>query len=700
MQDSVKLSDKISLDFTWLIVISFSLVWLAFIHSRAYSTNDASRMASIDSLVQRGTWQIDDSPFWHTVDKIQVGDHFYSSKPPTLAFLGAGVYTILHNGFGLNLFWEECFPDRTPTHCRAVLESDKVDWAYVILVFLLVSTPATVILAVIYRMARWRGLSNWVALPFVLLLGLGTGLFPYSTIFVNHLLSAMGTFLTAAILLRHDQPTSRQMAFAGLWVTLAATVDLSATLFLAGFLLYVVVRYRYKSWAFFLGALVPGILAILLNLQITGSPLPPQMYTRGYEFEGSSFKIAEPIRLLFSPRDEGDANLESYTDLQLSGNNQTSVLLHTFNMLLGDYGLFAFYPIVFWYALGLLRALRADDPTTRWLSRTAAATILLYLIYFALRPHTFGGYVFGPRWLLNMVPLMALFALDLALYRPLGWKTAFPLFFLGIISVINAYPGALNPWNPAYPLFRLTYAAPQPRQTIPVALSGYGDFGHVDPAIRQSFGVNTVPRRWFDARSGFVIPSEQTWWFIHESTPLSFQLGESLGLDLTTTYALQADLSAAARLWLESFMTTVYQSEQLAPLDMGSVTAVPLPTTFTTDGDGMALLGYQIEQTDDQVILITAWEIVTRSYPIGERKLFVHLLAVDGTVAAQSDQFSARYDTLFPGDLFFQVQTISLESVASGTYWLQLGVYDPVTGERLLTAGQDRLLLDKLQIGD
>ncbi|MCA9975480.1 MAG: hypothetical protein KC413_07005, partial [Anaerolineales bacterium] len=585
--------------------------------------------------------------------------------------------------------------------CRAVLEPAETDWAYFVLVFLLVSTPATVILAVTYRLARRRGMSNWIALPFVLLLGLGTGLFPYSTIFVNHLLSTMGIFLAGAILLSNDAPTPRQLAFAGFWVTLSATVDLSAAIFLLGFLAYIVIRYRQKNVPFMVGALVPGILAILLNIQISGSPLPPQMITRGYEFEGSSFKIAEPIRLLLSPGALKDADPESYAQAQLSGSNETSVFLHTFNMLVGDYGLFFFFSIAFWYLLSLMRALKATDRTTRGLAQTVSATILLYVIYFALRPHTFGGFVFGPRWLLNPVPIMALFALDQQLYRirPL-WRPAV-FFSLGLISLLNTYPGALNPWNPAYPLFRLTYTAQQPRETISVSLSGYGEFSQVSPAIRDSFGVNTVPRRWFDARSGFVIPVGESWWFIHESTPLTPLLAEPLGLELATSYALNADLSGLAQDWLASFETQVNQSEVVIPGDGDLVTAVSLPITFTQDGDGMALIGYQLVQNEDSLTLVTAWQIETRTYPISERKIFVHLLADDGSVAAQNDTFAARYDTLFPGDLFFQVQTIGLSDLASGDYWLQLGLYDPGTGVRLLANGQqDRILLQPLTLGN
>ncbi len=140
---------------TWGIVLLFILLWSPFIHSRTYSTNDASRMASIESLVHRQTWQIDDSPFAHTLDKIQVGDAFYSTKPPIFSFVGAGVYALLYHGLGWELQTQGCAPDLSETSCRALLELKTADWAYFTLTFLLVALPGIVMLALAYRLA-WR----------------------------------------------------------------------------------------------------------------------------------------------------------------------------------------------------------------------------------------------------------------------------------------------------------------------------------------------------------------------------------------------------------------------------------------------------------------------------------------------------------------------------------------------------------------
>ncbi len=161
-------------DLTWAVLLLFVLLWTPFIHSRTYSTNDASRMASIESLVHRQTWQIDGSPFAHTLDKIKVGDAFYSTKPPLLSFVGAGVYGLLYHGLGWELQTQGCAPDLSATNCRALLEPAEADWAYFTLTFLLVALPGIVMLALAYRLAWRAGLPNWIAVGLTLVLGLGT----------------------------------------------------------------------------------------------------------------------------------------------------------------------------------------------------------------------------------------------------------------------------------------------------------------------------------------------------------------------------------------------------------------------------------------------------------------------------------------------------------------------------------------------
>lgn len=652
-------------DLTWLVVVLFTIVWALFIHTRSYSHNDASRLATIESLVHRGTWAIDKSRFSFTVDQIKVGEHFYSTKPPMLSLIGAGVYYVLHNGLGFELQATGCAPERSPTHCRALLETEQADWAHFILTLLLVSSPATLILALTYRLARARGLANGPSLTLTLALGLGTSLFPFSTVFTNHVPAAAATLVAFYILLVNESPSRFHLAAAGLFAVLAATIDLSNGAFALGLGVYVILRYRRDALWFVLGGAGPALLAAILDYQIVGNPFPPQMYSQGYNYEGSAFAAA------------------------VAGNQSAqNIPLYAFQLFLGDHGVLFFYPIVLWYVYALGCALRSPHPTTRWMAWTAAACSIIYVLYFVLSTDNFGGLSYSPRWLLNPVPLLAIFAVSPALYRS-RWRVGLAAG-LAAFSVLSAYWGALDPWTPAWPLFHLEYTAPAPDPSLAICVSGYDSFYDIDPAIRKSFGANRAPIRWFDARGSFVVPDGPAWWFINESTPLSPLLAAPLGLSVEGNFSLQADLTQAARNWLKTFQKQAYQSADAIPsLDRAPET-IPLSATF---GEQVTLLGYQQQQSQSQITIITAWRIETRQTS-GQRKIFAHLLAPDGSITQQDDIVAMDYAYLFPGDELLLLQTLPLDGVPPGKYWLQIGLYDPETGARLtIPQGADRLLL-------
>ena len=76
---SPTLTERPRRDLAWVVALVFLLFWAGFAHTRAYSANEHSRLAAIEALVERGVWAIDDSRFG-TIDKIRVGEHYYSSN--------------------------------------------------------------------------------------------------------------------------------------------------------------------------------------------------------------------------------------------------------------------------------------------------------------------------------------------------------------------------------------------------------------------------------------------------------------------------------------------------------------------------------------------------------------------------------------------------------------------------------------------
>ncbi len=71
--------------------------------------------------------------------------------------------------------------------------------------------------------------------------------------------------------------------------------------------------------------------------------------------------------------------------------------------------------------------------------------------------------------------------------------------------------------------------------------------------------------------------------------------------------------------------------------------------------------------------------------------IFLHLLDANGALVAGSDRFDADAFTLQPGDRYWQRHTFD---APAGSYTLEIGLYDPTTGERYLTAeGRDAVML-------
>ena len=639
---------KLPRDYTWLIVIVFTLIWAFSIHSRAYSSNDASRLASIDSLVARGTWAIDESRFL-TVDKIKVGDHFYSDKPPLLSFVGAGLYSILHQSLGLTLQPDGCDAQRSSTRCRAISEPAQADWAYFILAVLLVSSSATLILVLIYRLARHRGFSNFSSLLFVALLGLGTALWPYSTVFTNHVPAAAAALVGLYILVTHEQPTRGQLILIGFSSALATAIDLSAGIFAIAYFVLCAWRSRSSVPWFMLGAVIPVAITLALNYQITGTVLLPQMVTAGYNYPGTEFA----------------------TDL--AGNQRAAdVPRYVFNLLIGQRGVFLFFPIVAWYLWATWRAARSSEPTIRWLARLVLVVSLMYFLYFAMFTDNYGGNSFSPRWLLILMPLLAVFAVtDRSVYRS-RWRVLI-LGFLAALSIYEAYQGALDPWKPAFPAARLAFVPAAVTGPPAVAISGYSSLYQLPDDVRESFGANDIVSRRFDATRSLVIPPGQTWWFIGNQTPLAPEIAKPLGLTLPVTAALKSDLQQAAQDWLSTFRQTAF-------LDAGD--PISLPVTFNGELD---LLGYQVQHRPHRLDVITAWRVRTQPSYGEQRKISFDMTSADNVVLQHLESFGVQYDTLQIGDLVIHIRSLPAPVAPLVYNTLHIGVVDPTTDTRLTT---------------
>ena len=101
------------------------------------------------------------------------------------------------------------------------------------------------------------------------------------------------------------------------------------------------------------------------------------------------------------------------------------------------------------------------------------------------------------------------------------------------------------------------------------------------------------------------------------------------------------------------------------------------------------LRGFNFQADATQLSVTLAWEALQASAV--SYRVFVHLLAADGRIVAQSDGEPAnwQYPTTawLPGDFILDAHSLTLPpGLPSGDYGLIAGLYEPVSGARLESA--------------
>ena len=183
-----------------------------------HSTNDLSRWSTIYSLGERGTYQIDVTPWRNTIDRVQVNGHFYSSKPPLLPTVLAGEYLLLKTlSFGrLN------FSDHPGAVMRLILITVNL-------------VPMVVFLLLFSQLLGRLTTDPWVRMYTLLAAGLGTYLTAYSVTLNNHTVAAFSMFfaLFAAFLICKERRREWWLfAVAGFFGAFTAVNELPAATFL------------------------------------------------------------------------------------------------------------------------------------------------------------------------------------------------------------------------------------------------------------------------------------------------------------------------------------------------------------------------------------------------------------------------------------------------------------------------------------
>jgi hypothetical protein len=379
------------------------------VHRGPYSPNDASRMATVQALVEHGTFAIDKTAFITTFDKVFVNGHFYSDKPPFPSIIGAAIYTPLFH-LGLRL-------------------SEGRSAAYYLITLFTMKTWLLVALWCFYRALRLTGLDEGPRRWAVGALALGSLMLPWTSVFNNHGLAA--SFVTigfCAFLEARDREDGRiPIAAAGIFFGLAAVCDLPTSAIYAAFALRVVATpgLRRHMALFLLPCSITVIPYLLVNYQISGSILPLQINKEFFIYPGSHWI--------------GSGELSG-----IAANEPGFILAYAWGCLFGNNGFILYNPLLLIAVPMVLTEIWRRRPFWREALAVLGATCVIFL-YYVVMTNNEGGGSFSIRWFVPLLPVLLFFLhgfLDrITQFRIVTFTT------LAVLSGLIAVIGVATPWS-------------------------------------------------------------------------------------------------------------------------------------------------------------------------------------------------------------------------------------------------------------
>lgn len=441
------------------------------------SANDRSRWATVRSLVENHTYEIDEiiaEPGWDTIDKVQHNNRFgvkryYSSKPPILATMVAGLYWPIYHSEDIRAWFSgkeppadtspaskadeqanaqggEQHPATSPaaTEHRYTLKKHPHDIALVILAFTNL-LPLFIYLVVMGKFAERYGRSTWGRMFFMAVACFGTYLSTFSTVLNNHLpgaaAAAIAIYATCRIWFDHETRL-RYFFLAGLFAAFAAAMEIPAVALLCALGLLCLLR-------------APGR-TLLVGLPAVGV-VAAGFFTSNYAaHQPDIFKLPYMHRSLDAEDPdnwyawEGSPWLDPNERGFDAGEPDTQV--YAFHALVGHHGVFSLTPVWLLSVLGFLGMLLAGPGGDRrllalLLGCVIAVVLAFWILFIDPQQRNYGGTAAGFRevhWLIPPFLVLLLPAADLfAKSRVLK----FVAVLLLIASTFSVTYNVTNPWT-------------------------------------------------------------------------------------------------------------------------------------------------------------------------------------------------------------------------------------------------------------
>lgn len=456
--------------------------------------NDISRWCTVWSLLERGTYAIDECP-WQTKtqDKVkkpdrlaeppadagalrkleyaiapaswkegEPTDRFYSSKPPLLPTMIAGLlypFRVLTDVPLDKVIEQERLPryvhkqvEGEPGKTEFVLETPKepMYWpAHVFyfkpVIIALNVLPMLVVLVLFAGFLDRTATTDWAWMLGLAAAALGTYLFAFYQTLNNHTVAAVSAYLALHAFQRiwaDGKRSAWRFAAAGFFGAFCACNELPAALFGVLLFLPLFARFPGRTLAYFVPAAVVPVAAFLVTQYLAFGQFMPvyeEFGTKTYNYEGSYWNTPLQMDWFNASTTRPDGTVVP---------NQEPYAVYLFHMTLGHHGVFSLTPIFLFALVGaVIEVFRRGK-----LSALAWMTLILTIAMFAFytwnpKARNYGGSTQGLRWLFWLIPfwLMLLPAGVSAgqTSRAVRWLSLAALF----VSVMSVGYALRSPWS-------------------------------------------------------------------------------------------------------------------------------------------------------------------------------------------------------------------------------------------------------------
>jgi hypothetical protein len=434
--------------------------------------NDISRWCTVWSLLERGTYVIDECPWQiETQDKVLhetkaagTGEsikHFYSSKPALLPTLIAGILYPARMLTGVPLdhvvlqnraprMTQKPDPD-SPEKFKGVLETpkDPVKWPVYVFYFKPILVifnviPDCVFLVLFARLLDRYAANDWTWFFCLIAAAFGTSLVPFIETLNNHTVAAWSAFFALYLLVRiweEGEVGGWRFAGAGLFAAFAAANELPALAFLVLLFALLAVRFPTRMLYFIAGGALPIAASMAAQFAVFGEfkVAYESFGSDEYLWEGSLWKT--PLEL-----DALNEHPEPYG-------------IYLFHMTFGHHGFFSLTPIFLFSLVGAARLLWRGGPlrsvlrgsgaplaAVAWLTAVLTVVVVAFYTWYP-KARNYGGSTQGLRWLFWLIPFwLLLLPRGVEAGQTRSWARSLALGALGL-SVISVGYAIRSPWS-------------------------------------------------------------------------------------------------------------------------------------------------------------------------------------------------------------------------------------------------------------